>query len=121
MKKNLIVYKLRKYLRKLYEGYPTHFFYGYEKVEGIEQGINNLLEDGLIKGEEFQSGYKQSKTPVYGATMFIPIIERKYRITAEGLKLVESWNMEKLTYWGIMITLIVLCLTTWSIYLQIIK
>lgn len=120
MKNNLIVYKLRKYLRKLYEGYPSHFFYRYEKIDGIEQGINNLLEDGLIKGEEFQSGYKQGKN-LDGSTVLTPIMERKYRLTAEGLKLVESWNMEKINYWGIILTLIVIFLTTWSIYLQIIK
>ena len=110
MKNNLIVYKLRRYLRKLYEGYPSHFFYGYEKVEGVEEGINNLLEDELIKAEEFQSGYKHGKTPVYGLNTLTPVMERKYRLTAEGLKLVDAWNMERLTHLGILISLIVISL-----------
>ena len=96
-KKKFIVYRLRKYLRRLYKGYPSHFFYGYEKVDGVEEGIKNLLEDGIIKNNEFQKGYKQSKSPVYGSIMLIPIMKREYRLTAEGLKLVESWNIERLT------------------------
>ena len=114
MKSKLIVYRLRKYLRKLYEGYPSHFFYDYEKVEGIEEGIKNLLEDGIIKGEEFQSGYKDEMTSD-GATMLIPLMKRRYRLTADGLKLVDSWNMERLTLWGILLSLIILILMTWKI------
>ena len=105
-KKKFIVYRLRKYLRRLYKGYPSHFFYGYEKVDGVEEGIKNLLEDGIIKNNEFQKGYKQSKSPVYGSIMLIPIMKREYRLTAEGLKLVESWNIERLTYLIIVLSIL---------------
>ena len=95
-KKKSAVYNLRRYLKKLYEGYPTHYFYGYEKVENIEEGIQNLLDDGIIKGKEFNSGYKQGKS-LQGAITLTHIIKRQYRLTAEGLRLVESWGIEKLT------------------------
>lgn len=104
-RKNLIVYKLRKYLRRLYEGYPSHFFYGYEKIDGIEKGMKHLLEDGIIKEQEFQSGYEEGETPVYKLRMLSPIMSKRYRLTAEGLKLVESWNVEKLTHWIIGLTI----------------
>ena len=121
MKSNFIVFRLRKYLRRLYVGYPSHFFYGYEKIEGTEEGVKNLLEDNIIKAEEFQAGYKQGKTPVYGLTTFTPIMERKYRLTAEGLKLDEAWNIERLTYGGIILSLVILILTIWGLYFQIIR
>lgn len=105
MTKKLIVYRLRKYLRRLYEGYPSHFFYKYEKIDGVEEGIKHLLEDGIIKENEFTKGYKEGETPVYKLRTFTPIIDKQYRLTAEGLKLVESWNVEKLTHWIIGLTI----------------
>jgi|TARA_Y100000034_G_C6855381_1_gene388659 hypothetical protein len=34
--KDLVVYELRKFLRTLYEGYPTHAFFDYE-LKGKER------------------------------------------------------------------------------------
>ncbi|MEK6916006.1 MAG: hypothetical protein AABW89_05705 [Nanoarchaeota archaeon] len=85
MNNNLVIYRLRKYLRKLYEGYPTHSFYGFEIKEGLERGLLTLEEDGIIKeGDDKYS----------------------WRLTAEGLRLVESWDIEKLTYLIALLTLI---------------
>ncbi|MFH1376209.1 MAG: hypothetical protein ABIH25_01100 [Candidatus Woesearchaeota archaeon] len=96
--KKLVVHKLKKYLRKLYEGYPSHYFYGYEKIEGIEEGIKHLIEDGIIKGVESHTIYKRSSIKTkYGGIVLEPVIEQKYRLTAEGLRLVELWNTERLT------------------------
>jgi len=117
--RDLVVYRLRKYLRKLYEGYPTHYFYGYEIVQGIEEGIENLIEDGIIKGQEFQDGHKQGKTPKYGLLMFIPIMKRKYRLTAEGLKLVDNWNIERLTYWIIGLSIIIMGLGLAQLFFEL--
>jgi hypothetical protein len=77
-KRNLIVYKIRVYLRKLYEGYPSHFFSGYEYESQVDKGIKNLVEDKIIK-------------PIYKNRTL-----SGYRLTAEGLKLVESWGIERL-------------------------
>ena len=118
-RRNLVVYKLRKYLRKLYEGYPTHFFYNYEKINGIENGIKNLIDDGIIIGEDFQNGYKTGKTPVYRLTTFEQIIQKRYRLTADGLKLVEDWNSQRLTFIGLIVSLIILALTIYSIWLSL--
>ena len=102
MKKNLIVYKLRKYLEKLYEGYPTHAFHGYEKETEVEKGVKTLEEDKIIK-----------------------LVYRKndgvegYRLTAEGLKLVEQWHNEKLVKIGIVLSVIILILMIVQIYLTI--
>lgn len=105
MAEKLIVYRLRKYLRRLYEGYPSHFFYNYEKVDGVEEGIKHLLEDGIIKEEEFIKGHKEGETPVSKLRTLTPIIDRHYRLTAEGLRLVELWNTEKLTWWLLLIAI----------------
>lgn len=91
MRRNLVVYKLRKYLKKLYEGYPTHAFHGYEHTTQISTGINNLTEDGIIK----LIGNNKAGQPCY-------------RLTGDGLKLVETWENEKLVRTGIILTLIVL-------------
>ncbi|MFW6026132.1 MAG: hypothetical protein ACOCRX_07300 [Candidatus Woesearchaeota archaeon] len=34
-----------------------------------------------------------------------PIIKKRYRLTAEGLRLVESWGVKKLTKWVIGLTI----------------
>ncbi len=120
-RRNLIVYRLRKYLRRLYEGYPSHFFYGYEKIDGVEEGIKHLLEDGIIKEQEFQSGYEEGRTPVYKLRMLSPIMRKRYRLTAEGLKLVDAWNIERLTSWIIGLTIVLSILSVLTIYLQYFK
>jgi hypothetical protein len=105
----------------LYEGYPSHFFYGYEKIDGVEEGIKHLLEDGIIKEQEFQAGYEEGETPVYKLRMLSPIMRKRYRLTAEGLRLVESWGIEKLTKWvmGLTISLVIIgILQLILIYLQ---
>jgi len=105
MKKNLVVYKLRKYLEKLYEGYPTHAFYEYEyeKGTGIEEGVKILEKDKIIKRE---SNTKKNAEKRDG-----------YRLTAEGLKLVELWHHERLIIWGILISLAIFVLMIFQIYL----
>lgn len=114
-RRNLIVYKLRKYLRKLYEGYPTHFFYGYEEIiEGIDKGIQHLIDDGIIKPspEKIHRGFKESSIKSqYGSIILEPVMQSQYRLTAEGLKLVEDWNTKRLTWIGIGISFIILVLT----------
>lgn len=113
-RRNLVVYKLRKYLRKLYEGYPTHFFYGYEDIiEGIDKGIQHLIEDGIIKPspQKIQTGFKEGETPVYKMRTLEPVFQSQYRLTSEGLKLVEDWNTKRLTWAGIIISFIILVLT----------
>lgn len=87
--KDLVVYRLRKYLRKLYDGYPTHAFYGYEITNEIVEGIQNLKDDKVIKFIGTDENGKDN-----------------YRLTAEGLRLVEIWNTEKLTLWVLLILLI---------------
>ena len=91
MKNKLAVYKLRKYLRKLYEGYPTHSFYGYEVQGGLEKSLLILEEDGIIKQGDNQYSW---------------------RLTAEGLRLVESWDIESLTYLMALLTLINILIIT---------
>lgn len=88
--KKLVVYKLRKALRKLYEGYPTHLFSGYlERDIRLEAGIRNLEEDGIIK----RDGLDPDGNPAH-------------RLTGEGLRLVELWNIERLTLIIIILALI---------------
>ncbi|MBU0977054.1 MAG: hypothetical protein KKD18_01425 [Nanoarchaeota archaeon] len=102
--KKLVVYEQRKALRKLYEGYPTHIFSGYlQKRIKFKEGIRVLEEDGIIKEDGLD-----------------PDGEPAHRLTAEGLRLVESWNMERLAYLGIILSLLILILTAWSIYLQMV-
>ena len=88
--RNLVVYRLRKVLRKLYEGYPTHQYTGYLQQEiGFKEGIDNLEEDGIIK----QDSIDQNLNP-------------SYRLTANGLRLVELWNTERLTLFILLLALI---------------
>ena len=104
MDKKLVVYKLRKVLRKLYEGYPTHSYFGYiEKDLEFKEAIRVLEEDGIIKN----TGKFQGKD--------------FYRLTSEGLKLVEQWNMERLTNVTIILSLIILLLTINQIIFQILR
>jgi len=99
----LVVYELRKALRKLYEGYPTHVFTGYlHKSIKLQEGINILERDGIIK--------KVGSEPDNLA---------KHRLTVEGLKLVESWNMERLVYVGIFLSSVILVLTVWGIWITL--
>ena len=122
MAEKLVVYKLRKYLRKLYEGYPSHFFYGYEKekeMEGIEDGIKHLIEDGIIKEQGFTSGYEEGETPVHKMRMLSPIISKRYRLTSEGLKLVDGWYIERLALIGVVISLIILGLIILGILINL--
>ncbi len=92
--RDLVVYKLRKFLRKLYEGYPDHFFFGYQNIHNLQAGMNTLENDSIVE---------------HVATN--PQGVRGYRIKVEGLKLVETWNTERLTLWGIILSLIILLLT----------
>src|SRR3989344_1878904 len=84
-----VVYKLRRALRKMYEGYPTHSFFGYlERDIKFKTGIVNLEQDGLIKRTAKNDEGNES-----------------YRLTAEGLRLVESWNVNTLTNIIIILTI----------------
>lgn len=79
--KNLVVYRLRKALRKLYEGYPTHKYSGYlQRSIQFQQGIKVLEDDKIIK--------KMGRDPDGNPT---------HRLLPEGLRLVELWNTERLT------------------------
>ena len=90
-REDFVVYKLRGYLNKLYEGYPTHFFFNYEKDTALADGMYALIEDGIIKKEQNEDEGR------YG-----------YRLTANGLRLVEVWKNERLVRVGIILTLMVL-------------
>ncbi len=94
--RDLVVLRLRKYLRKLYEGYPQFFCYGYDRLHRIDEGVDVLIKDKIIE------------------EVVVPEdrINKYYRITADGIKLVESWNVEKLTYLIIVLTLIQILLIT---------
>lgn len=98
--KDLVVYELRKFLRKLYEGYPTHAFFDYEKGGSLEAGMNLLLKDNII-----ESVWKEKENK-YG-----------FILRVEGLKLVETWNIEKLTLWGTILSLTILLLTIDGLYI----
>lgn len=89
--KNLVIYKLKKYLRQLYEGYPSYWYFGYENIDGeLVFGIPTLLGDGIIK---------------HHSTL------NEYRLTVEGLRLVESWNAERLNLILLMFILFQILLT----------
>ncbi|MEK6760736.1 MAG: hypothetical protein AABX93_02320 [Nanoarchaeota archaeon] len=84
---DLVVWRLRKFLKQLYRGYPLFVCYGYDRLHRIDEGVETLIEDNLIKFiSEDQNG-------------------KNYRITGEGLKLVDSWTIEDLTYSIILLTL----------------
>lgn len=87
----LIIHELRKFLRKLYEGYPTHFFFGYENNTELMGGMNILLEDKIIK--------------IYSVKDKVGNDRYGYRLLPEGIKLVENWNVNKLTFWVIILTI----------------
>ena len=95
-KRRLAVYRLRKFLRKLYEGYPTRFFFGYEDKHELQQGINVLLEDKIVQSASIKDKNGNER---YGL-----------RIKPEGLRLVEGWHIERLTHWiiGLAIGLFIL-------------
>ena len=85
--KKLVVYRLRKYLRKLYEGYPSHYFYGYEKTEGVEKVIYNLIDDGVIIAVQSQNQLPEpfSFVPWQGnSPVFRSIGPRTYRFLCAG-------------------------------------
>jgi len=88
--KDLVVYKIRKYLRKLYEGYPSHAFYG---------GYDNDVRDGLVVLQE-------DGVVAYAGTDRQTQSQQHFRLTAEGLRLVEIWNTERLTFFIILLTLL---------------
>jgi len=77
--RDLVIYRLRKYLRKLYEGYPTHSFYNYDLTYEIKTGITRLENDKIIKSTGKHFGVKM------------------HRLLPKGIRLVELWNMERLT------------------------
>jgi len=99
--KNLVVYKLRKYLRKLYEGYPSYWYFGYEDTNReLRAGIPILIEDEIIKKHQTLN---------------------RYRLTAEGLRLVENWNTERIALIGIIISLLILLFTVDGLYITVLN
>ncbi len=89
--KDLVIYKIRKYLRKLYEGYPSHAFHGYENSQEIRDSLVVLQEDKII-----------AYAGVDRETQKLP----HFRLTADGLRLIELWNNERLTFFIIILTLL---------------
>jgi hypothetical protein len=47
--RDFIVYKLRKFLKKLYRGYPTCIYFNHQKFNKFENSMKILLDDGIIK------------------------------------------------------------------------
>lgn len=89
----------------MYEGYPTHSYFGYlERDIKFQLGIDNLEEDGIIR--------KGGKSPD-GRQM--------YRLTGEGLKLVEQWHAEKINKATMILSFIILYLTVNQIILAILQ
>jgi len=86
---SISIKNFRSVLVDMYNGYPNYVYYGIMEKEVGDSAIDILERDGIIN--------KVGKQMVTN--------KNAYRLGIEGIKLVEHWNITRLTNWIITLTI----------------